>query len=400
MSESHDKGGRSAIGVGLVLFAVAASITMTQYKIPTIMTDIIAMFDSDAATISWLMSVFTFVGIVIAIPTGVLLRRIGPRNVILLAVVVNVLAAVVGALVDSIGALLVTRALEGVSLVFVVASSPMVIQRCVDPGKIGLSTGIYMLGGMLGATFAGVMTPTLYYGFGYAGLWNGYALLVALCGFGFAVYIKSHHVEVRQGERASDVIRTSHRGDYGVFLKSNTLKFLIPFAIFQMALLTILSYSPTALQQRGLSPAISGFVSTLPMLLAVVSSVAFGVISDRTGRCKFLCVIGLATLGPCCFLMLNSSGLTMWFSLIAMGLFSMGAPTVFVAAYPKILGKPEMMSVGMGVLLLVQSCGQFLGTAIPSVLLGPSLDQWLLCGAVIMALCVAGSGSIALCRFK
>ncbi len=204
------------------------------------MTDIIAMFDSDAATISWLMSVFTFVGIVIAIPTGVLLRRIGPRNVILLAVVVNVLAAVVGALVDSIGALLVTRALEGVSLVFVVASSPMVIQRCVDPGKIGLSTGIYMLGGMLGATFAGVMTPTLYYGFGYAGLWNGYALLVALCGFGFAVYIKSHHVEVRQGERASDVIRTSHRGDYGVFLKSNTLKFLIPFAIFQMALLTIL----------------------------------------------------------------------------------------------------------------------------------------------------------------
>ena len=305
------------------------------------MTDIIAMFDSDAATISWLMSVFTFVGIVIAIPTGVLLRRIGPRNVILLAVVVNVLAAVVGALVDSIGALLVTRALEGVSLVFVVASSPMVIQRCVDPGKIGLSTGIYMLGGMLGATFAGVMTPTLYYGFGYAGLWNGYALLVALCGFGFAVYIKSHHVEVRQGERASDVIRTSHRGDYGVFFEVKYAEISYSIRDISDGIADDSSYSPTALQQRGLSPAISGFVSTLPMLLAVVSSVAFGVISDRTGRCKFLCVIGLATLGPCCFLMLNSSGLAMWFSLIAMGLFSMGAPTVFVAAYPKILVNPK-----------------------------------------------------------
>lgn len=400
MIKSIGESPRGAVGVGLMLFAVAASVTMTQYKIPTIMTDIIAMFDSDAATVSWLMSVFTFVGIVVAVPTGILLKRIGPRNVVLLAIVVNVLAAVAGSLTKSIGTLLLTRAVEGMSLVFVVAAAPIVIQQYVDPGKVGLSTGIYMLGGMLGATFAGIMTPVLFYGFGYKGLWDGYALLVALCGLVFAVFIRPCCAGTRQPNLPSDDARESCRDDYKIFLSLNTLKFLVPFAVFQMALLTILSFAPTALQQRGLSPAASGLVSTLPMLLAVVSSIMFGAISDRTGRCKFLCVAGLVVLGPCCLFMLNCSGLIMWISLIVMGLFAMGAPTAFVAAYPRILGKPELMSVGMGVLLLVQSCGQFLGTAVSSALLGPSLDQWCLCGSVIMVLCILGALSLALCKFR
>lgn len=180
----------NALGIGLVLFAVATSVTMPQYKIPTIMTDIMVMFNCDAAAASWLMSIFTFVGIVVAVPTGFLIKRIGPKRVILAAIVLDVIAAIIGAFAGSLEVLLATRAMEGVSLVFVVASSPLVIQACVDPAKTGTSTGIYMLGGMLGATFAGILTPVLYYGLGYEGLWLGYALITAAAGVLFAVYVK------------------------------------------------------------------------------------------------------------------------------------------------------------------------------------------------------------------
>lgn len=73
---------------------------------------------------------------------------------------------------------------------------------------------------------------------------------------------------------------------------------------------------------------------------------------------------------------------------------------VFVAAYPTVLGKPELMSVGMGVLLLVQSLGQFLGTFISSALLGPLLDQWVLCGTVACVLALVGTLCVAVCKFR
>ena len=97
---------------------------------------------------------------------------------------------------------------------------------------------------------------------------------------------------------------------------------------------------------------------------------------------------------------LNFSGPLMWVALIAMGVFSMGTPTVFVAAYPSVLVKPELMSVGMGVLLLVQSLGQFLGTVVSSTLLGLAIDQWMLCGGATMALGLTGTACVALCKFR
>lgn len=385
------------IGVGIVLFLVATSVTMCQYKIPTIMVDIMGRFQVDAGAASWLMSIFTFVGIIVAIPTGLLAKRIGAKRTIILAIVINVVGQVGGAFASNVWILLLTRAFEGIALVFTVASAPLLIQRVVAPSRIGTSTGIYMLGGMLGATIGGVLSPTLFYSVGYMGLWLSFAAITAVSGIIFLAYVRR---EVGPLEVAAGESNSNDASEWRIFLKPNTLLFYAPFAIFQLVLLTILSYSPVSLQQQGMSAALSGVVSTLPMLLAIISSIAFGVISDKMGRCKPLCILGMLLLGPCCYIMLNCSGPTMWAALVIMGLTSMGTPTVFVAAYPTVLGKPELMSVGMGVLLLVQSLGQFLGTFISSALLGPLLDQWVLCGTVACVLALVGTLCVAVCKFR
>lgn len=400
---------QNCVLVGLVLFAVATSVTMAQYKIPTIMTDIMQRFNTDAGMVSWFMSIFTLVGIVAALPTGFLIQRAGPKTVILIAVVLDLFAACVGAFVTDPILLLGTRAFEGVALVFVIACAPIVIQTCVDPSKTGTAMGIYMLGGMLGAVFAGLLTPILYCGIGYVGLWLTYAAITAASGVLVAVFIKSPRnvmlyvdgQEKQRMDKRHDVEDDMSKAEGNkVFFRPNTWLFFAAFAIFQMVLLTILSYAPTSLQQQGMTPALSGLVSTLPMLLAILSSTTFGAISDKTGRCKPLCVAGMLVLGPCAYIMLNCSGPVMWAALILMGLVAMGAPTVFVAAYPRILGDPKLLSVGMGVLLLVQSLGQFLGTFVSSAVLGSDLNQWMLCGAVAMFLGFIGAICIAICRFK
>ena len=136
------------------------------------------------------------------------------------------------------------------------------------------------------------------------------------------------------------------------------------------------------------------------MLLAIISSIAFGAVSDATHRCKPLCVTGLLAMAVCAPVMLTCTGAPLWAAVVAMGLLAMGTPTVVIAAYPKILGDPALLTVGMGVLMLVQSIGQFLGSFVPALLLGPDLSNWMLCAAVLCAIGLAGAVSMASCRFR
>ncbi len=246
----------------------------------------------------------------------------------------------------------------------------------------------------------------LYEAVGFRGLCLAYAGLAALSGVVLQVAVK-----VPQDDAAGGLVdecvpsgTTPRRlvldeGRLRVFLARDTWCFLVPFALFQMLLLSVLSFAPTAMQQRGAGAVESGFASTLPMLLAIVSSLAFGRLSDRFGRNKPLYLTGMLAMAPCALLLLTTTGPVMWAAAVAMGLFAMGAPTVVVAAYPRMLGKPELLGVGMGVLLLVQSLGQFLGSFVPSLLLGPDLTQWALCGAVLCAAGLAGAALVIACRF-
>ena len=377
---------RHYVRVALPLMLVALSVTVIQYQIPTIMERVMDEFSMDAGSASWLMSVFTLVGIVAALPVGGLAGRIGAKRL----------------MVNAAPMLLALRALEGLGLVAIVASGPLVMQRCVDPRCIGSATGIWMLGGMLGATLAGISTPVLYEAVGFRGLCIAYAGLAALSGVVLQVAVK-----VPQNDAAGDLVdervpsgTTPRRlvldeGRLRVFLARDTWCFLVPFALFQMLLLSVLSFAPTAMQQRGAGAVESG----VAMLLAIVSSLAFGRLSDRFGRNKPLYLTGMLAMAPCALLLLTTTGPVMWAAAVAMGLFAMGAPTVVVAAYPRMLGKPELLGVGMGVLLLVQALGQFLGSFVPSLLLGPDLTQWALCGAVLCAAGLAGAALVIACRF-
>lgn len=402
--------------VAITLFLVATFVTAIQYKTPTIMEPLSQMFQVSASAITWLMSIFTFVGIVFSLPIGAIVKKFGPKLVIIAAVILDVLASVIGAFTGSFVVLLITRACEGLALVSVIACCPIVIQKCVRPEKNGTASGIYMLGGMLGATFGGIMTPTLFQMGGFKLLWLGYAVLIAISGliFAFVIKVPAEEAKSEKGELVSGNIAAAcddvvfeeknkaicKESNIKIFVKPNTLIFLVPFAAFQVMLLGVLTYAPASMQQQGMSATLSGLISTLPMLLAILSSTAFGVIIDKTKRCKPLLLIGLLAMAVTTPILLTQTGITLWIAVVVMGLLAMGVPTAFITAYPQILGDPKMLSVGMGVFMFVQSIGQFLGSSIPSMLLGPALTNWLLCGLVLAGAGIVAAICIIVCKFK
>ena len=193
---------------------------------------------------------------------------------------------------------------------------------------------------------------------------------------------------------------TEGKVGYGELVKPNILLFFAAFLVFNMTLMAVLSFGPTFLQQQGVDPTLSGFVSTLPMLLAVISSPLFGALSDKLGRCKPLYLAAMLVMGPCTLLLLTQTGPLMWVGAIVMGLVGLGGPVMCLTSYINVLGRPELMSIGMGVLMLVQSLGQFLGTWLVPLLLGPDVSSWMLTGIVMCVIGFAGTAALALCKFR
>ena len=85
---------------------------------------------------------------------------------------------------------------------------------------------------------------------------------------------------------------------------------------------------------------------------------------------------------------------------LLMGLVGMGAVAMFLTAYSKLLPRPDLASIGMGVLVLFQGLGQFLGTFFVQMLLGPTLDNWMFAGLVLMGLGLIGTGFLLMCKMR
>lgn len=390
---------RSWILIAVVLLLFGTAVAASQYKVPVIMTQITQQFGMTDSSASWLMSIFTFVGIILAIPTGALAKKFGPKILLIAASAILLVGSIIGIAATDGTTLIVSRGVEGVAFILVTICGPLAVQKYVAPEKIGSATGIWALWVCLGSVVGGVVTPTVSATLGFVGVWMVYAVFAAIFAVLVAVVVKFNDGAPDSPVQASSE-QVEPKVSYAELFKPNTLLYFAGFLLFNMVLLAMLSFSPTWMQIQGIDPTLSGFLSTLPMLLAVISSPLFGSLSDKLGRCKPLYIIALLSMGPCAFLLLTGTGMQLWIGAVIMGLVGMGVPVICLTAYPKVLGKPELMSIGMGFLMLIQSLGQFLGTLVSPMLLGSSGDQWMTLGIVMCVLGLVGTACIALCKFK
>ena len=218
---------------------------------------------------------------------------------------------------------------------------------------------------------------------GFQGTWLVMAAIAAAAGAMLLLYLKTPEGGIFESaaKRAPQDAALPRARVRDLFTR-DLLLILGGFLMFNMVLISMLTYSPTFLQGEGMDPTLSGFASTLPMLLAVVTSPLFGVLADKTGRIKLLQVVSMLAMGPCACVLLTTASPALWVAAVVMGLVGLGAPT---------------MPIAMGLLVMVQSLGQFLGALVaPMVLAG----GWMALGLFVMVLGLVGTGLLALARMK
>lgn len=407
--------------VSLSVLAVGVTMAMVQYKVPTIMIAIMEQYAMSASGGSWLMSIFTLMMAVTAIAIGELSVRMSPKRIIVFATCLIVLGSVMGAFAPNGIVLLVSRGIEGIALTAVTTCGPLVIQESVAPGRIGTSMGIWGMWGSLGSAIAAFLTPLVFAFAGLTSLWLFYCALVVIATVIMCICVRDPFKKgspvapedaVNASEGASGVAQSGvapsnaaglHIGSkpsYRELLTKDVLLFFCGFIAFNICLLAVLSLVPSILQMRGMDVSLSGFVSTLPMIISVASSPFFGMLSDKTGKTKWLLVFCLFFLGPCTFVLYNFEGAVMWVGAVVMGVIGMGTTGLMITAFMKVISRPELATIGMGVLICVQGIGQFLGTFLVQGLLGPSFENTLLAGSVVMIIGLVGTLCTALCKMR
>ncbi len=384
---------QNAAVVGVFVTLVAVAMAIVQYKIPTILPVLMANLHIDATAGSWLMTIFVLMMVFSAIPFGILAQRFGARAISVVAVAIIVVGSVIGAFSQDTAVLLASRAVEGIAITAITVCGPILIESSVDPRDAGTAMGIWGTWGPLGSTVAALATPTLFALWGMSVLWLVYAGIVVVAAILMLVIVKkpASAAEERQGG-----------GDarFGRLLTKDMLLYFVGFIAFNVCLLAVLSYVPTILQNRGMDATTSGLVSTLPMILSLVSSPFFGRVSDKTGKTKQLLVLTVAFLGPCAFVLYVSAGAVMWGAAVVMGLVGMGSTGLMILGLMKVLPDPSLKTIGMGALITVQGIGQFLGTFLVQLLLGPSFDNVFVAGAGVLVIGIVGTVCLAACKFR
>lgn len=98
----------------VIMYLAATSVSFSQIKIAPVLDLICASCGVTYAETSWLMSVFTIAGIVLAIPAGGLIAKYGPKKIFSLVLVVSLLGNIMGALsIANFPLLLASRIIEG-----------------------------------------------------------------------------------------------------------------------------------------------------------------------------------------------------------------------------------------------------------------------------------------------
>lgn len=399
-SRAQGAGRSNFMVVGLALLFAGVAIAVVQYKIPGILESVMATYGMTSSTGSWLMSIFTMMGIFLSLPSGSLAKRFGPKNMMLAGCAVIVVGSLIGAFATSAWLMIASRAVEGVAFVFISVAGPMAVERYVDANHKGTVNGIWSLWICLGSFAGSTATPMVFERLGLTWTWLAYAGIVVVAAAVLAVAVRAPKGDALDSGIDEEPEEKATLKDYAALLRPNTVLFLFSWLVFNVLILAVLSYTPTFLQGQGMNASLSGLASSLPGILAIASSLVVGNLIDKTGRTKVFFLASMAVSGPATFLMLTQSGPLLWVGAVLMGFIGYGAPVSCLAALPQIAGKKELFAAVMGCYALIMCLGEFLGSLVTPMLLGPDMANWTFCGTVMLGLGIAGAVAIALCKFK
>jgi len=347
----------------LLLFSIAAP--LNQFKVPPIMPLLMDALGLSVSGAGMLMSVFAITGLILALPSGLILQKAGIRLTGIVAGGSILFGAVLGALSQGTGGLLASRVIEGIGTSFMAVLAPAIIAQRFVAKRRGTAMGIWAAWVPVGSASMLLLAPALVQAAGWRSVWwlgAGYALTVTALYLLFvrpAPAMAAGPTEARADEPGSGVSSAQVMRNRNIWLLAAA------FGAFNAAVIGLSTYMPTFLSsERGLSLASAALLTGVPTLITIFSAPAGGVLSDRIGSRKKPYLVGLAVAIVLLPLVGALGVAALIVSLVINGLAMGLIPTNIFAAAVEAAGDERQGGVAMAVIMVGQNAGMLLGPVV------------------------------------
>jgi len=377
----------------LVVFLASVAAPLNQFKVPPLVPVLMETFRLNLSQAGLLMSVFALTGLILALPAGLILQKLGPKAAGLIAVGCLVIGSAWGALVNSAGLLLTSRVLEGVGMGLIAVVGPAAIALWFPREKQGLAMGIWGIWVPVGNVVMYNLAPALATSLGWPAVWwagAGFSL-VAFILYGLFMRLPPSLTDDPRLAQGGAVDNPSPK--LGAALANRNIWLLaLEFACFNFVLIGFATFFPTFLAEvRHYSLAQAGLIASLPTIATLGSAPLAGWLSDRIGSRRWFFTLPFLVIAGMMALPFHLTGLALSVLMVLLGLIAAAIPIATFAAAPEVMGHPRLTGMGLAVV----SLGMNLGIAIGPILLGMFIETmgWVIAGYWLIPVCLLGFGA-------
>jgi MFS family permease len=367
-----------------VVYLASVVVPFNQFKVPPIMPVLIETFQIDLTQAGLLMSMVAMIGLVLALPTSVILQRLGPKATLLIALGLMALGAGLGALATNFSILLASRMVEGLGMGLLAVTAPAVIAMWFPPDRQGTPMGIWATWMPIGILIIYNLSPLMVSTLGWQSIWwvgAGFALMMMLV-VGWLVTRPPQQAPA--GEQSQTKPKMTQ-----VLANRNIWLLALEFACLNFTMTALGTYYPTFLNEaRGYPLAQAAFVASVATLVVLFSSPTAGWLSDRTGSRRLVLALPFLGLAVLLIFPFHATGGQIIALMLIQGLLLGAIPTATFAAAPEVMIKPEWAGLGLAVVLLGQYVGQLLGPIFFSEMVGK--QGWATAGYLLIPFCLIG----------
>lgn len=371
----------------VVVYLAAVTVSLSQLKIVPVLGALSETLNISMTQVSWLMSIFTLAGIILAVPGATILGKLGPKKLLLLLVGTLILGNVLGAITNSYGLLLVSRAIEGIAFSMIILVGIVLISGWFAEGGAGTAIGIYTTFPAIASVIAMNVALPITKSLGMSSIWW---IVAALSVLSFVLVMLVIPAPQKQpGDPAVEKVSLVEAASNGKIWLLAICQFCVGFILF-----TFITIYPTLFTSRyGLEPGTANFYAGLNGLFGIPFCILSGAIIDKTRNAPLLTLVSFVGMAISGFItsMLGPSTYVLHTLLIAM-FCGLVIPAVLYIA-PSVAKRPALIGYSIAFVNLLYYVGIFSGS--PLVLGAVEKSGWQSAANIFTVVSLIGFAAMA-----
>ena len=277
----------------ILIFVMGAIFAIGFFKVPPAMGSLMEYFQCGLSEAGWFMSACSVAGTVIAFATGAIQTKIGPKGMLIAALVCMALDSLVGVLAPNVEVFIASRFIGGLGNGFLATAGPTLIALLFkDPAKRGLPNSIWACWTAAGSL---IMLNSYAFILGATGSWQGVwwvCLAIVVIGLLLTVFC----IRIDHAEEMAMVAAGGDVKPWAGLTSLNSWLLVIVFACFAFIFSVWSAMAPTYLQTPlvGMDMAAANSVSSITTITGIGPTLGAYILSEIGDISRFSSAAKLA----------------------------------------------------------------------------------------------------------